>query len=283
LSVEPILQSVLQRQIVDAGIAFLQVLPKRESSKKRRESANQFMIRLRDSLSYRAVALPWHGNMAQLLENDINQRMDAVRQRSNKWYDLLQEGTDWQHFIFDDQVFNAVALFDYAGGFAGFTLHGERRWKMKWDRLQKYARDGDTEGRENGGTVRVAGSEVGKTCLVAHEELLRKLSDYRHEVIHSQALTGSGSVTTRFTKAADGSFDRRVEFRTTVPAPFAKRFTVPGFEAEPQKATTVAAAKWLSDESRRRLYNLMVSLSRTLRTEAGIDPNGPERFVLRMP
>jgi hypothetical protein len=89
-----------------------------------------------------------------------------------------------QQFVFDDLIFNALSLFDYVGNFVGFAFYGEQRKKAKWDRIQKYARDGDHEARDHP-SKRISSGRAGERILRAQKDLVGILSDYRADLIHS--------------------------------------------------------------------------------------------------
>jgi uncharacterized membrane protein len=202
-------------------------------------------------------------------ENALS-RLRASFGKPNATGDIMREAAREQQFMFDNVVFNTIALFDYLGNTVGFYFYGDRRRKAKWDRIQRYARDAAFDQKDHK-AARVAGSDVGESVMAAHKAFVAPLSDYT-------ALVGGG-VRTKMDQNEAGSFDLSFELTITVPKPFARRFTVPGYETDPSKATVPAASGWLIGESHRLAKEILRELERNMRGEGGGDPDGQDRVI----
>lgn len=183
-----------------------------------------------------------------------------------------------QQFLFDDVVFSTIALFDYLGNTVGFYFYGDRRRKAKWDRIQRYARDAEFDLKDHK-HPRIGGSELGVLIARTHKDFVAPLSDYRADLIHYETLPAGGGVSTNMQQNARGSFDLSFELTITVPKPFARRFTVPGYEADPSKATLPIASQWLINELHRLATGILRELERDMRREGGGDPDGDDRVI----
>lgn len=263
----------IREQAVATALGFLLAESARAHSKERRRRDKDLVMRLRDSLMFRSEALFWHAAFLPVLRNSGNRRLSEVKQQTEEEFHLLMSVGSEQQFLFDDLIFNALALFDYIGNLVGFAFYGEQRKKAKWDRIQKYARDEVYEARHHP-AARIARSRAGVRIRAAHTELVEDLSDYRADLIHYEALVGTGTYRIDFHREG-----RRADLRVVVPASFAKRFTVPGFEADPAKAPLIDAAAWIERVVTATAIEILRELERDLREEAGLDPDGTEGAV----
>jgi hypothetical protein len=237
------------------------------------------VMRLRDSLIYRGEALSWHGSLIDWLQNGALHRLRNTFPDPNAPGEIVRSAAREQQFAFDDVVFNAIALFDYVGNTIGFAFYGDQRRKAKWDRIQKYARDEAFDTRDHA-NPRVSGTEVGELVVRAESELVAPLSDYRAALIHYETVPAGGGVTTRLTCDDAGIGQVDFELSITVPEPFAKRFIVPGHEADPRKAPLREAASWIAGQVFARSTAILRALEKDLRGEGGGDLEGTDRLIV---
>lgn len=268
----------LHRQVVNTGLAFLQVQACRGLSDDRRRRDQDLVYSLRNSIQYRTDAVAWHASMLELLHRSAIRKLAASYPDQRAEYDIVFQVSNELHFVFDDLAFNAVALFDYVANFVGFALHGEHRRKAKWDRIQKYARDGVYEAKENA-SARVAGSRVGKQLLASHSALVDQLSEYRHRLIHQEALMGKAHSKAVFTPAGTSEYRVDFELLVTVPAEFTKRLPESGPTGRDARTSIVHAGRWLSECVEVQGRRLLRELERDLREEAGLDPDGDDTNI----
>jgi hypothetical protein len=169
-----------------------------------------------------------------------------------------------EHFyVFDDLIFNALALFDYVGNMVGFSLYGEQRRKAKWTRIERYARDPEFERKEHP-KARISSSPLGQCIREVHASFVRALTDYRAALIHYEALVGPGQYRTTF--GPDGP---EYELHFQVPPAFKKLFTVPGYDAPDAELPLLTGANWLADRAGLEAKRVLRILELELRTEAG--------------
>lgn len=271
----PVDKRQLREQAYFVVMAFLLVESLRGHSVERRRRDRESAIRLRDSLIYRGEAVEWHVSMMRLLRQSGNRRLAEVLHDKEREYHLLMLAGREQAYIFDDLIFNALALFDYTANFVGFAYYGDQRRKAKWDRIEHFARDNAYEvGRHP--SARISTSPLGALVRSAHAELVYRLAEYRAEVIHYEARVGKGTYKWRYEDRGEGKVQPIADLRIRVPEGFSKHFTVPGHEAAPSKTPLLAAANWVRDESLRRSNEILRELERDLRREAGADPEGTD-------
>lgn len=229
------------------------------------------MWQLRDSLSYRADAVYWHAHLLKMLHTSGVRRLNENFPQDDN--DILRLAASEQNWIFDDLVFNAIAMFDYVGNVVGFTLHGNQRRKLKWDGAQKCARDSEFEIRK-AGRARICGSTAGGQILRAHAELVKGLADYRAEIIHYEARTGNGHL-----KILLGLDKVEHELRVTVAPELAKSVSIPGAAKTDDEITLQEAADWLVAYSTHQARVVLRCLERDLLVEAGQDPSAHATHV----
>ncbi|HEY9428562.1 MAG TPA: hypothetical protein VIR34_15505 [Gemmatimonadaceae bacterium] len=235
-------------------------------------------MKLRDSLIYRSEAIIWHVTLLSRMQEQALAKLHSTFPDPNAPHDIMRAVAREQQFVFDDVVFNCIALFDYVANMVGFAYYGDRRRKAKWDRIQKYARDKEFDRRDHA-TVRIAGTAVGELIRDSQEAFVSPLSDYRADLIHYETVPASGGVTTRLERNTSGASDLSFDLNITVPKPFARRFAVPGYETDATKATLVRAVEWVAAESHARCKTILRELERDLRREAGRDPDGTDRVI----
>jgi hypothetical protein len=269
---------VLRKQAIETALSYLRAQATRGYSVDRRRSNQAVVTRLRDSLLYRSDAAVWHSSALSRMQENALLRLKANFAKPNATGDIMRASAREQQFMFDDVVFNTIALFDYLGNTVGFYFYGDRRRKAKWDRIQRYARDAAFDQRDHE-VSRVAGSEVGERVMAAHKAFVAPLSDYRADLIHYDTAPAGGGVQTKMDQNEAGSFDLSFELTITVPKPFARRFTVPGYETDPSKATLPEASSWLILESHRLAKGILRELERDMRGEGGGDPDGQDRVI----
>ncbi len=267
-------QPSIREEAVRVALAFLMAESKRGHSTTRRQSDMKLVMRLRDSLIYRAESVLWHPQLVELVTRSADRRLREVYpDRAKEHLLLLQIGAE-VFYAFDDLVFNALSLFDYVGNFVGFAFYGEQRRKAKWDRIQHFARDAAYEKREHS-HPRISGSALGSSILEVHKTLVESLTEYRAALIHYEALVGLGEVKTEYGAGETPKYD----LSFTVPKEFAKVFTVTGYKQDPAKAPVVEGAKWLAQECTRQALRVLIELRRALRVEAEYTPDGTDGAV----
>jgi hypothetical protein len=268
----------LRQQAIDTAVCYLPLSSRRGQSAELRKSNQAAIMKLRDSLIYRSEAIIWHVTLQSRMQEQALATLRSTFPDPNAPRDIMRATAREQQFVFDDVVFNCIALFDYVANIVGFAYYGDRRRKAKWDRIQKYARDEEFDRRAHT-NVRIAGSAVGALIRESQDALVSPLSDYRADLIHYETVPAGGRVTTRLENTSSGKLDLSFELKITVPKPFARRFVVPGYEADPAKATLVRAAEWVTTESHGRCKRILRELERDLRREAGRDPDGTDRVI----
>jgi hypothetical protein len=225
------------------------------------------MMRLRDSLAYRAEAVLWHPNLIRAVQSSARRRLRETRDdRTKQYLTLFQVGAE-HFYAFDDLVFNALSLFDYVGNIVGFAYYGDRRRKAKWARIERFARDGDYERREHP-HPRISPSNLGQCIREVHGTFVRALTDFRGALIHYEAMVGTGEFTELHgndTAQQGPQYD--VAF--TVAKEFGRHFTIPGYEASRENAPLLEAASWLAQEAERTARIILVELEVDLKVEAG--------------
>lgn len=264
-------------QAINTLPAHSLALSKRGNSRERNRREQATMLRLRDSLIYRAEAVDWHSMLVAHLVKSALTRLESSFPNPNAREDILRMTTREQQFAFDDVIFNIIALFDYVGNTIGFAFYGDHRRKAKWDRIERYARSEEFERRDNT-HARVSTSEVGELVRRVHQEFVKPLSDYRAELIHYETDPAKGSVRTRFGPNEQGAFDIDFDISVKVPDRFSRYLSIPGYEATPCSLTV--AAKWLANESQRWASAVLLKLERELKREAGVDPNSSKRSII---
>jgi hypothetical protein len=268
----------LRQQAIDTAVCYLPISSRRGQSAELRKRNQTMIMKLRDSLIYRSEAIIWHVTLLSRIQEQALAKLHSTFPNPNAPYDIMRATAREQQFVFDDVVFNCMALFDYVGNIVGFAYYGDQRRKAKWNRIQKYARDAEFDRRDNV-NVRIAGSTVGELIRESHDALVSPLSDYRADLIHYETVPVGGGVTTRLAKNSGGTSDLSFDLKITVPKPFARRFVVPGYEADAAKATLVHAAEWVAGQSHARCRRILRELERDLRREAGRDPDGTDRVI----
>lgn len=268
-----------REQAVNTAMAYSLALSKRGNSRDRNKDEQETMMRLRDGLVYRAEAIDWHSMLVTHLVNGALKRLEASFSDPNASHDMLSVSAREQQFAFDDVVFNIIALFDYVGDTIGFAFHGDHRRKARWDRIVRYARDGESECRDNN-RPRVATSGIAELVLKVDELFVHRLSEYRAELIHYETDPAKGTVQTFLSRNDQGSFDVGFDISTRVPRRFSKHICVPGYEAEPTKAPLTVASKWMASESQWHAAAILLELERELKKEAGEDPDSSKRTVV---
>lgn len=268
----------LRKQAVDTAVSYLPVSSRRGQSAELRKINQTTIMKLRNSLIYRSEAIIWHVTLLSRMQEQAVAKLHSTFPNLKAPYDIMRATAREQQFVFDDVVFNCIALFDYVANMIGFAYYGDRRRKAKWDRIQKYARDEEFDRRDHV-NVRIAGSAVGGLIRESQDSLVSPLSDYRADLIHYETVPAGGGVTTRLEKNSGGTSDLSFDLMITVPKPFARRFVVPGYEADAAKATLVRAAEWVAGQSYARCRRILRELERDLRREAGRDPDGTDRVI----
>ena len=120
-------QPSIREEAVRTALAFLMAESKRGHSTTRRQSDMKLVMRLRDSLMYRAESVLWHPHLVELVTRSADRRLREVHpDRAKEHLLLLRIGAE-VFYVFDDLVFNALSLFDYVGNFVGFAFYGEQR------------------------------------------------------------------------------------------------------------------------------------------------------------
>lgn len=268
----------LRQQAISTAICYLPISSRRGQAAELRKSNQTTIMKLRDSLIYRSEAISWHVTLLSRMQEQALAKLHSTFPDPNAPYDIMRATAREQQFVFDDLVFNCIALFDYVANMVGFAYYGDRRRKAKWDRIQKYARDEEVDRRDHV-NVRIAGSAVGELIRDSQVALVSPLSDYRADLIHYETVPAGGGVATRLERNSSGTSDLSFDLTITVPKPFARRFVVPGYETDATKVTLRRAAEWVATESHARCRRILRELERDLRREAGRDPDGTDRLI----
>jgi hypothetical protein len=259
---------------VQAGLAFLMAESARNHSKEQRTRDRGLMIRLRDCLSYRAEALPWHVQMLESLKSAANRRLAKLEPRSNEEQDALMTVGFEQNYMFDNLVFNALAAFDYTANFVGFAFYGEQRRKAKWDRLRRYAGNQEFE-RKDYRTPRVSTGRVGPVVNRVHKDLVSGLSEYRASLIHYEAMPGPGDYSYTY---FGGPF--RPELAYDIRIRVSPQYDALVHSGRSQKGDLLKdEAAALAEEVRAVIVEILQALRADLRAEAGLDPDGEDGVV----
>lgn len=263
----------IHEQAVATTLAFIRVGAVRNHSRERRREERQRAIRLRDSLLYRSDAMIWHASLLKVLQSAALRRLYAQSTPPADQRDLLLQAAAEQHYVFDDLVFNAVALFDYAANLIGFAYYGDRRRKAKWDKVQRIASDAVFDAKEHG-SARLASSATGTRVRELHKRLVFPLSEHRADLIHYQALTGKGAVENRLSRGDGPGMELSIDLTVRVAWEFMKRLSVPATGDGTEALSLIEAADWLVAEVSGAVLALLRELERDLRYEAGLDPDG---------
>jgi hypothetical protein len=266
-------QESVREQAVKTALAFLLAESVRRHAVERRRRDRALMMRLRDSLTYRVEALAWHAHLLRTLKSSAERRLAEVFPDKEKEYHILMRAGTEQHYAFDDLVFNALAAFDYLGNFVGFAYYGEQRKKAKWDRIQKYARDGEFEGREHS-PRRISGCRAGESVRLVHSLLVDGLSQYRHALIHYEALRGRGTLKTTFESRTPPGITHSLFFEP--PSQFWKYLPHARSGSNPSLQD---AAGWVVSECETSIRKILRELERDLRLEANLDPDGTDGVI----
>jgi hypothetical protein len=266
------------QQAIDTALAYGVAQALRGYSEVHRKSNAEMAKSLRDSLGYRSGATAWHLAQLSAVQSSAVTRMRQSMMMPNATGDIMRSAARIQQYLFDDVVFNAIALFDYVANMVGLAFYGDRRRKAKWATIQKFARDPDTE-RKSHPAQRISERPIGALIIAAEETFVGPLSDYRAALIHYETVPAGGGVETRLGAAAKNSSGISFELAITVPKPFTRRLVVPGFEQDPTKAPLLKAAEWVNAETHYRSTAILRQLERDLREESGRDPDGTDRLI----
>jgi hypothetical protein len=257
---------ILYDQAILTGLATFAAIRSRTYKDEARTRFEKLNFLIRDSTIYRADAIHWHCSLLETLQRGASDALHRSCPAPDAPREILERTHKEQQFVFDDVMFNSVALFDYVGNWIGFALYGDQRRKAKWGRILKYAQDQKLDAKDNG-KPRVFGHPIGTKVKDTENEFLRPLADYRAALIHYETIPAGGTVSTNFTNKPDGSAEVGHELTVSVPKPFADELTVPGFEGEPAKAPLIDAARWIETETRRRAASLLHELESALSDE----------------
>jgi hypothetical protein len=269
---EPSKRSV-REQAIKTALAFLLAERVRDHSIERRRHDRGLVMKLRDSLTYRVEALAWHAHLLRILKGSAERRLGEAFPNKEKEYHLLMRAGAEQHYTFDDLVFNALAAFDYLGNLLGFAYYGEQRRKAKWDRIQKYAHDQARE-RSHHPSCRISAGLAGAAIRQVHARFVEGLSEYRHALIHYEALMGQGTFKQTFASTDPPGIAYSLRFEP--PPQFWKhlRRIPPNAESSLQDAATLLVA-----ESEAGIIAVLRKLERDLRVEAQLDPDGDDGVI----
>lgn len=259
---DPSTRSV-REQAVHTALAYLMAESVRGRPQERRRIDQRSVFRLRDSLAYRAESVRWHPSLISLVARSATRRLREVHKDEIKEIQLMLQIGAEHFYVFDDLIFNALALFDYVGNMVGFSLYGEQRRKAKWTRIERYARNPEFERKEHP-KARISSSSLGPCIREVHSSLVRALTDYRAALIHYEALVGPGQYSTRV--GPDGP---EYELHFQVPTVFTKLFTVPGYGAPNAELPLLVGANWLADRAELEAKRVLRVLELELRAEAG--------------
>lgn len=172
-------------------------------------------FRLRDGLTYRFEAMVYHVGLLHEAQAAAEQLLIDPAFLGNP-RDVLRTAVRKQRFIFDDIVFNCVALFDYFGRFAGVLLQADPHLKLRWDRLYKWAKHPNAGGRTN----YILGTNVASIVIREDQSWIKHLIEYRSRVIHYESEKPDGRVELRFTRNRDGNADVHHSLYPFVPKAF---------------------------------------------------------------
>jgi hypothetical protein len=259
---------------VQAGLAFLMAESVRDHSNDRRVRDRDLMIRLRDCLSYRAEALPWHVQMLGVLKASGDRRLAGVKPRSEEEYHALMAVGFEQNYMFDNLVFNALAAFDYTANFVGFAFYGEQRRKAKWDRIRRYANDQEAE-RKDHQSLRVFTGRSGPIVSRVHKDLVHGLAEYRASLIHYEATPGPGDYSFSY---FGGPFRPELAYDIRIRVPL-EYHTLVRKGLGSAEALLKDEAGVLADQVRGSIVEILRALRADLRAEAGLDPDGEDGVV----
>ena len=257
----------IRQQAVHTVLAYLLAESKRGHPVERRRRDRSTIIRLRDCLSYRCEALRWHSSLLQVLRRSAERRLNEAHPDGEKEYHLLMLAGSEQHWIFDDLVFNALAAFDYLGNLIGFAYYGDNRRRAKWEKIQRYATDPARERAQNG-AKRISEGLTATAITQAQHTLVRGLSEYRHALIHYEAIVGKGTLHTQFGADAPRGVEKTLRFRAPEELYKYLRRDPPPVDEPLQDA-----ALWMVAECERSIHGILRHLERDLRAEAGFDPD----------
>jgi hypothetical protein len=137
------------------------------ASEDRRSAARE----LKDSVDYRAKALPFHLNLlSDICQSGLDfHKSDPHHADSRR---LLRQVAIQAQYLFDDLIFNVISLFDYIGCFAGLVAKGLNSHQIDW--------------RKAVGTLKTSPHfrTAAAASKSAHSQLVERLLRYRSELTH---------------------------------------------------------------------------------------------------
>lgn len=234
-----------------------------------RKQQQQRIAELGESLLYRKAALVWHRKVLRVLEdlgpNSLlaTLKTDEPRRAARSTADSLRHQ---QQFTFDSVVFHADSLFDYTAHFVAYSFY---RSPMKWIDVVRRATNAGFERKRHHAT-RISKGSVGVAIREAQDGFVRPLAEYRGGVIHVEVERGGAAYSFNAEIIGpQGRADITANMTLTVPKRFAKRFTIPGYEADPTQATLKDAGDWIVDQTHTYAVNVLRELERDLSGEGG--------------
>lgn len=243
-----------------------------------RKQQQRRMTELRESLFYRSAALVWHRKALRVMHGlgpdalMATLRTDDPRGAARNTTDSLRHQ---QQFLFDSVIFHADSLFDYVAHFVSYSFY---RSGLRWIPLVRLASDATVEQQEHCDT-RISNGFAGGAVRDTQRDFVRRLAKYRGGVIHDEmARGGAGYTFNAKVIGPQGRSDISAKVRVTVPKQFAKRFTIPGYEADPTQATLDDAADWIVEHTHLHATMVLRQLERDLRGEFG-DPDATDRVI----
>lgn len=222
-----------------AQIANRQIRPVDRDAQKRHE---RVALDMRESLEYRFSAIGLHAGILRAYQQRALQDLaNTLTDGNQDSYDIVYTARRQQQMLFDSVIFNVLALFDYIGNAVGFSFYGHTSGgtKWKWKRAVQYAANADAEQAKHG-SRRYSQSAVARCVASVDKSWIRRLEEYRAELIHYKTEPAGGNNTVSFKQGGPVT----VTLTVTTPPAFTKWVNMPGKKSK-EGVFVLEAADWL--------------------------------------
>lgn len=215
---------------------------------------------LRDSILYRLSSLGWH--IYTLCNNHVKYEKQFKSDPGNH---NINNAKHALCFIFDDLIFNLISLHDYFANLVAFTLIGEDKKHIKWNRLVNTA-----WGKQNS----FSKLDIAKDITDHEKNWVSKIQDFRAEIIHYNLNTGKDKRVVSWSKGQDVQY----KLLYSIPEKLAKKLNLNSIAHEDVGIDLQHGSIEIADRSVKWLSGLAekLRLQHTKNTIKRVQPSVPE-------
>ena len=236
----------IRKAAIAVGIAFSNWELRLNRINGGKRSFRSRVFQLRNSLIYRFDAVCFCAGLLEQAYVDTSEAAQRIQDQQHG-RELLHISAFRQRFLFDNLVFNCVSFFDYLGNYIGLTLQKPRNLKLRWDGTYKWAKHKEA-GKRGGVKNCIYNSRVGKLIVKEDETWVRRLTEYRSEVIHYNTEQMNGRLTMNLIPNENKDFTATHEITIFVPRSFTRKLKLVPPD-DKQKLSIVKAGSLLFEKT----------------------------------